>query len=426
MTEAALHHDLGTQQHLTARTSSEWRRGGKVVLAAALGVGLMSAPAYSIGVFLPALEAEFGWTRAAISSATMFHAVTSVLLGAFFGMAIDRFGPRRIAIAGVILVCAGFAMLAATTSDIWSWWGIWAFIALAAMLIMPSVWTAAVSSLFTQARGMALAVTLCGTSLASVALPLFATWLIGAFGWRIAYLVLGASLLLIVLPPIVLFFYSAVDSRRVQRGNAADVPLAGLGIREGLTSSRFIRLAIATVALVMVGSTLTVNMVPILLSFGHSREAAAGVASLTGMCAIAGRLLGGFLLDRINGNVVAGASISIVVIAISLLLAFPQSLGAVAAAGLVVGLVMGAEFDAVAYLTSRHFGMRSFGALYGVIGGMISLASAIGGVALNYTYDLSGSYVLSLWCLFPLCLTGSVLFFTLGRYPDFPEPADIP
>lgn len=401
--------------------ATEWRQNGKVVLAAALGVGLMSAPAYSIGVFLPALEADLGWTRAAIASAAMFPAVASVALGVFVGMAVDRFGPRRMAITGVILVCAAFVMLAAITANIWSWWAVWAFLSLSSLLIMPSVWTAAVSSLFTEARGMALAVTLCGTSLASVALPVFGTYLIDRFGWRVAYLGLAASFLVLVLPTVVLFFSSAIDSRRrtMPHEGAIGVTLTGVRIYAGLTSFRFLRLAIATAALVMVGSTLTVNMIPILLSFQYTREAAAWVASLAGISTVVGRLISGFFLDRINGNVVAGCSISIVIVPVLLLLFIPQAPAAAATAALVVGLALGAEFDAVAYLTSRHFGMRSFGALFGVIGAIISMASAVGGIALNHIYDLTGSYIASLWCLLPLCMVGAFLFFTLGRYPDF-------
>jgi MFS family permease len=108
---------------------------------------------------------------------------------------------------------------------------------------------------------------------------------------------------------------------------------------------------------------------------------------------------------------------------------FPTSLEAAAAAALIIGFSLGAELDAVAYLTTRHFGLKSFGFLFGTVGGVLALATAIGPMLLNHIYDVYGSYVPALWGYLPLCVLGSALFFTLGRYPDFGEvglPSDAP
>ena len=148
---------------------AEWRKSWSVVIAAALGVGLMSVPSYSIGVFIGPLSAEFGWPRASIASVLLFNAVAAIALGWLVGMAVDRYGARRIAIAGSILTCICFALMSRVTPSLWSWYAIWVFLALISVLVKPMVWTAAISSLFASSRGLALAATLCGTSIASTA-----------------------------------------------------------------------------------------------------------------------------------------------------------------------------------------------------------------------------------------------------------------
>lgn len=83
-----------------ART--EWRRHWPTVLAALGGVGISTMTIYSAGLFIEPFEREFGWTRAQIAFGPTLSAVSGVLLGPFAGAAIDRLGPRRIGIAGVI------------------------------------------------------------------------------------------------------------------------------------------------------------------------------------------------------------------------------------------------------------------------------------------------------------------------------------
>jgi hypothetical protein len=105
-----------------------------------------------------------------------------------------------------------------------------------------------------------------------------------------------------------------------------------------------------------------------------------------------------------------------------LLLSMPNSMAAAVAAVLILGVSMGAELDAVAYLTTRHFGLRSFGVLFGTIGGLQAMATSLGPMIANHIYDVTAKYVLAIWLFIPTCLLGAGLFLSLGRYPQFDEP----
>ena len=108
-----------------------------------------------------------------------------------------------------------------------------------------------------------------------------------------------------------------------------------------------------------------------------------------------------------------------------LILAFPGSVPVASAAVLILGLSLGAELDCVAYLTTRHFGMKAFGTIFGVISGILAFATGLGPFLVNLGYDLTGGYTITLQAYVPLSLLASALFFSLGRYPQFrtPQPA---
>jgi MFS family permease len=88
-----------------------------------------------------------------------------------------------------------------------------------------------------------------------------------------------------------------------------------------------------------------------------------------------------------------------------------------------LGFAVGAEIDAVAYLVTRHFGLRSFGAVFGMLGGCMAVAHAVGPVGASHLYDLSGSYRHALVAAIPVSLVTALLILTLGRYPDFNKAA---
>ena len=204
---------------------AEWNRNWKVVLAAAFGMGLLSVPTYSMGLFFEPLENEFGWSRASIAGGKLFGALSGLLAGPLIGLIVDRAGPQRLARIGSVLVCMLIAMLSLAGPTITSWWLLWAALSASELLIKPTVWTAGVSSTFSSSRGLALAVALSGTALASIFTPILGLYLIDHYGWRMAFVALAGIWAAIALPIIFLFFDSALDRERKNSTRMDDVPL---------------------------------------------------------------------------------------------------------------------------------------------------------------------------------------------------------
>ena len=411
----------------TMTAGQEWRRNWTVVLAAMLGGLMASMHIYSIGVMTAPLEQEFHWSRVQISSGGTIVAVIGVIMAPFAGNAIDRFGPRRIALFFGVLYCGTIALLSTATSNIFYWWFLWALLGFAYSFLTLTLWTTAVSSLFQTSRGLAQAITLCGTGLATMFMPIVSVFFLERGGWRTAYLGLAGFWGVLILPMTFLFFSSAVDQRRsasavpgASSGHGKnDATLPGYTPSEGFRSPAFIKLAVAASAMSLAVSALFVNMVPILKSQGISLEAAAGIAGLLGIGTITGRVAAGFMLDRVDAKVVAAISTAIPIPAALMLIAAKGSVLLCTIATPMLGMAMGAAVNAIAYLAARHFGMRSFGTLFGTITGMLVLWHGVAPLLGNWAYDQTHSYLPALWAVLPASALCAVLMAWMGRYPDF-------
>lgn len=414
----------------TVTAAEEWRRNWTVVLAGMLGGLMVTTHIYSMGVMLKPIEQTFGWSRMQISSGGTIVAVIGVLMAPLAGNAIDRFGPRRIALIFGLLYCGTVALLSTATSSVVYWWVLWALLGFAYSFLTLTLWTTGVSSLFHTSRGLAQAITLCGTALASTFMPIVSVFFLERFGWRTAYVCLAVFWGALILPMIFLFFSSAADKQRSASAASGhgrnDASLPGFTARQGFRSPAFIKLAIASGAMSLAVSALFVNMVPILNSQGIPLAAAAGIAGLMGIGTIVGRVAAGFMLDRVDAKVVAAISTAVPVPAALMLIAAKGSVLLCTIAVPMLGMAMGAAVNAIAYLAARHFGMRSFGTLFGTITGMLVLWNGVAPLLGNWAYDRTHSYLPTLWAVVPLSVICATLMAWMGRYPDFSPAASEP
>jgi len=379
---------------------AEWRRHWPLPIAAGLGYATSVIHIYGIGPFVVPVSETFGWTRTEVTFGLTIATLVQAVGGVFIGIAVDRFGPRRFGVPGLILIALAFASMGWATGSLANWYLLWGIIALAALPVQASVWTSAVASRFSASRGLAFAVTLCGASIAAALFPLLATWLIKGWGWRAAFPAQAAIWLLAAFPWIFVFFRGATDRQRRATHDetvTATRDLPGVSIREGALSLTYARLMVASLLFTFTIIGLVVHFVPILTDRGADPLTAAALASFVGWFSLAGRLGTGLMLDRLPAPLVGGAVFLLPVGACLLLLlggTSPLALGA--AAGL-VGLTLGAEIDVVVYILSHQFGLRNFGGLYGGVLASLSVGTAIGPLAAARVYDTHGSYSAFLW-----------------------------
>jgi MFS family permease len=406
----------------------EWRQHWSRVLPCFLGIMLATAHGYSLGVMIGPLEAEFGWPRAQISAGMLFIAVGALAAGPLIGAMVDRFGARRIGLAGLFFYCPALACLSLATSDILSWWGLWLVLALGALTIMPMVWISILNGYFFASRGLALAIALSGTGLGAAIWPGITNALVEAYGWRSAYIGLAMIGFAAVFPAAWLLFREQPGHRKVER---MDAPGGGAApekseARRQMASIKFLKLAAASIVFAVANGMVTQNMVPVLIAEGLTPARAAATAGLLGIGSITGRVIGGFLLDRFNGNIVAAVSCIMPLATLAILLGVSGSVVWAAVATLILGLSIGAELDCNAYLVGRHFGTRYFGSLFGTINGLLLFGAGISPILANLVYDATKSYDLVLIGLFPTFIIAGLLFLTLGSYRNLdPDTGEV-
>lgn len=399
-------------------TAAEWRANFMLPVVAALGYSTSVIHIYGLGAYLEPLQTAFGWSRSqatvGLTIATFINAVFCVPIGAL----VDRLGPRSVGLLGVLLTSAAFALIGTATGGAANWYLLWAVLAFATLPVQATVWTSAVASRFEHSRGLALAVTLCGASIGASVFPLLATWLIGAYGFRTALLLEGVLWATLTFPTLLLFFRGARDRVKTQVAAPPIAALPGVSVREGLRSTVFYRLFLASALFTFTIIALVVHFVPILKDRGADPMAAAGVASLVGLFSIAGRLLTGLLLDRFRAAFVGASVFLLPILACALLLLAGESRPAQMSAAAIIGLTLGSEVDVIVYLTTRHFGLKHFGTIYGGLLTALSLGTAFGPLAAAGVHDRTGSYQ-SFLILTMVCMAASSVALATLPKPSF-------
>jgi len=396
----------------------EWRRGWTLVFVSMIGLAISTSHIYTMGLFLRPIEQALGWSRGQISGGLMVNSVVAVLFAPFFGLLIDRYGVRRVGLPGLVIYCAGIMLLSAAGQSIRTWYGLWLIVAVGGLLIKPTLWAAAISKSFDKQRGLALAIMLCGSGLGSSLLPIVSARLIAAHGWRGAYQLLGGGGLLLVFP-LIFFFLRDQNPTTQQQRAVARASLPGLGVREAMFSTQFLRIAVSALIMNVAMAGLSVHFVPMITARGLTIPTAAAVAGCIGVTSILGRLVTGVLLDRWSGPLIGAISFSLPLVANALWLTYDGSVISALIIAAAVGFSLGAEIDIIAYLSTRYFGLRNYGTIFGTVVGLLAFGAGVGPTLAGIVYDQTHSYDFFVGCAIPAFLLAALLIGSLGRYPDF-------
>jgi MFS family permease len=201
--------------------------------------------------------------------------------------------------------------------------------------------------------------------------------------------------------------------------------LTGFTFAVGVRSWKFWALNLGLSMVVAAIVAMVSNTVPMLRDKGLTAAAASAVFGSFGLSLIGGRVLVGYLVDRLWAPGVAAVALSLPAVGCLLLgITGPTETGLLVLGTMLVGVGAGAEFDIAAFLVSRYFGMRDYGRLFGVHLGMITLASALAPWLIGALYKATGSYTAMLGVCGSAFLVGALLLLPLGRYPRFEAGAE--
>ena len=405
---------------------SEFRTGWPVVLAAMLGIGLGLSPVpfYSIGMLAPELAKAFGWSFGDIMGGLPVMTFAVLVASPAVGLLADRIGVRPVALASVALFGLSYMAFSLNPGDIRLFYANWAIMAVLGAGTLPVTWTRAVNNRFEARKGFALGLSLVGTGLFGFLVKPFTAFIIAEHGWRAAYMAVGALPLLIALPVAFFAFHDvgdrtqSADERRSEDAlRAQSTP--GLTLGQTLKTWRYWVLAVAFVPISFAIGGPIPNMENILKTGGFSGGDLVSLASIIGLSVIAGRVIGGWLIDRFWAPGVAFFLLAAPALACWVFAHGPLTYGTAAGSIFLIGFAAGVEYDLMAFLVARYFGLKSYGAIYGSLYGFFALGAGIGPVIFGRAFDASGSYDGPLMQSAAMLVIGAALLLTLGRYQQF-------
>lgn len=370
---------------------------GWVVVAGAFVVLFVAYGAqYAFGVFFAAMLAEFGWSRAALAGAFSLYAFAYCVFGFPAGRLTDLWGPRRVIAAGGCFLGLALAGMAAV-SRLWEPYFLYGLVAAIGMGTAYVPCNATVVKWFVRRRGLAVAIASSGASVGTVVLPPLAQALVGAVGWRAAYLAFGVGVLLLI--NLVALAMRRDPESLGLRPDGDDRPLAAAAPdgEAGWPLSRAAR----TPAFWLLGAAFSATWIPVFIPLVHivrfgqdlglTPLVAASVVSALGVGAVVGRLAMGAVSDRIGRRATVVVAMALQAAAF-VGFAAVQTPGALYATAFAFGYSYGAISTLFAAIVGDFFGRQQAGTLVGVL---FALAGSMGGwgpVVAGAIHDAWGTY----------------------------------
>lgn len=393
-------------------TGSTGARSVGILLAATIGIAIAGIHFHVVGAMVTPLGRAYGWSRGDIAFALTITAVLHPFTNVWIGTLADRYGPRAVALPGIVLFCAGLALLGLAGPALWSWYAAYTGFAILGAGASSVIWTMAVVQAFSKRRGLALAISLAGSGLLVSLVPSIVLALERLAGLRGIYPSLALASLILMFVPAWLFLphrdaAAAPAARRSSSGNWRHVVGSGILWRLGL-------------GLLIIAScvgTFIVHFQPMLTDAGISRDDAAYVALFIGPAMVAGRIATGLLFDVLPTRLVATTAFSLPGIACVLLFLLPLDLTSATLLALLIGVGMGSEVDVVAYLSSRYFGLRRYGLVFGILISVYGLAVGLSSWLVGKAHDAYGSYDTVLVGLAVGVVAAMALVVSLGPPP---------
>lgn len=395
---------------IIAELCGAWR----VMAAILLGMCVGAIPAYSIGAFVMPMADDMDWAVTEVVVWSLTYAMGVVAASPFVGILADRFGARRVALGGLLLLSAVLFATSQMPRSLLLLYASGFGVGIASVGTSAIPYGRVIAGIFDRGLGTAFGLMSCGIGLAALIGPRLMQATIDSESWRTAFLVAG--LLPLLAAPLIWFWLNPAPRVRGTGTHAAPMQQTGHTLACAIRLPVFWVLAAGTVIYGVCAGGVTVNLIPYLTSAGFSRADAAGALGLLGVSTIAGRFGTGIIIDRFQLNAGLFMMGALLLQSLSfLVLAFAPGSFALLAI-MVYGLTLGAEADCVAYATAKLFGRRFFGSIFAIVGhAMLFIGTGIGPVLFSLTRDFGGSYMISLQVWAMLGLAALPLFLIIAR-----------
>jgi MFS family permease len=359
-----------------------------IVAAGALMTCVAVGAMFSLAIFLEPIATATQWSRAGISSAMTLNFLIMGVGGFAWGAATDRFGPRGVVVIGAMLLGLALVLASQVESLLVFQLTFGVLVGLAASAFFAPL-IATTTGWFDTNRSLAVSLVSAGMGVAPMTISPFARWLISAYDWRTAMLVIGIMAWALLIPAAFLVRRppaSVSDSGSEHAGNNG-----GMSVAEAFRSPQFLVLGLTFFACCAAHSGPIFHMVSYALVCGIAPMAAVSIYSVEGLAGLGGRVLYGILGDRLGAKpvLVAGLLIQALVIAAYM---FVHRLGEFYALAVIFGGTYGGVMPLYAVLAREYFGPRIIGTVFGAATMLSSIGMAFGPLVGGWIFDHFATY----------------------------------
>jgi MFS family permease len=398
-------------QPLKARTRIFY--GYIVVIAVFILQVVMFGPLTSFGVYFKPMLLDFGWSRALISGAYSAFSIVRGLAGIGMGGLNDRLGPRLVITFCGILLGIGYLLMSQIDAA-WQLYLLYVLIIGSGMggLIAPQLST--VARWFVKRRSVMTGIVIAGGGTGGMIVPPVANLLISTYGWRNAYIIMGAVILVIIIITAQFLRRDPAQMGQVPYGEekrqeqALDSSTEGLSLREATGTRQFWMVFAILFCFGFGALTVLLHIVPHITDLGISATTAANILAVIGGATLVGSIMLGVIANRFGNRQ------ALIICFILMSLAFfwlliAREVWMLYLFAIVTGFVNGGITTLQSPLAAELFGIRSHGLILGISNFFNTIGSAIGPFIAGYIFDVTSSYNLA----FLICAAVSIIGFIL-------------
>ncbi len=373
--------------------------GYVIVAAGFLIMAVSSGALYSFGIFLKPVAEEFGWSRAAATGA---YSMGLFVTGACYivtGRLSDRYGPRVVMTVCGVLLGSGLLLMSGLTA-LWQFYIFWGLVFALGMSGGFVPLASCISRWFNRKRGIMTGIVVAGVGVGMIAIPPFATWLISAYSWRFAFLVIGAITLVVFAGASQFLKRDPTQRGELPDGDttakaAASAPeKTGLTLHEALRSRLFWMVCGLFFCFGFTLRTVSTHIVPHATDLGISSVAAATILSVIGGVGIPGRIGIGSVCDRLGGRLSLIIALALLCVALFLLLPAEEAWQFYLVAT-VFGLSTGGIIALESPVIAEFFGLKAHGTILGPVVFCSTGGGAIGSLIGGQIFDATADYFLA-------------------------------
>jgi MFS family permease len=369
-----------------------------LVLFSIVGLAL-----YGLPLYYDHMVREFGWSRTQVTSGNaLSKLVVGPLFGFMAGWIVDRFGPRRLMLAGIVM--AGLALVGlGGMSALWMFYAFYLLNALGYVCGGPLPNQVLLSRWFREGRGKAMGFAYLGIGIGGAVVPWLSYWLVQAWGWRGALRALGVLVVVLAGP---MAYFTREPPAAEPEAEGSRPALAPL--RAVLRRPAFYLLALGSMcSIAAVGGANQHLKLFLSLDQGYAQADAARIISLVLTFSIAGRLIMGWLADHFPKKGVM-LLIYLLVSASIPILFLGSSRAAMYLFAVTFGIGLGGEYMIIPLLAAELFGVGVLGRVMGIVVTADGVAEAVSPMLVGYLRDATGAYRVGFTALVGVALLGAV------------------